>query len=104
MKAPFFLEPGTVIHATLRRQDLIPAFIDALKGLELTQHEQDVVNGVEEAATAEDYYDSDDCDWDMDALWDMLNCHSPLGYYFGAHEGDGSDFGVWPADDEGVPV
>jgi hypothetical protein len=29
-------------------------------------------------------------------MMDALNDLAPAGYYFGAHEGDGSDFGFWP--------
>jgi len=30
------------------------------------------------------------------SLTDALNEHAPDGFMFGAHEGDGSDFGFWP--------
>jgi len=31
---------------------------------------------------------------------DALNEYAPDGYYFGAIEGDGSDFGFWAIEDE----
>lgn len=33
-------------------------------------------------------------------LMDELSAFAPVDHYFGAHPGDGSDFGYWPVDDE----
>jgi len=62
---------GTVIHGTLRPQDLIPAFSDELCRV----------------------------DPKTDLLF-ALNDRAPLGCYFGAHWGDGADFGYWPSEED----
>ena len=31
----------------------------------------------------------------MKDLFDCLNDYAPDGYYFGSHEGNGSEFGYW---------
>lgn len=33
-------------------------------------------------------------------IWDYLNGVAPKGYYFGAHPGDGSDYGFWKVEEE----
>jgi hypothetical protein len=34
-----------------------------------------------------------------DEIWDAMNEIAPDGYYFGAHEGDGADYGFWFAEE-----
>jgi hypothetical protein len=46
------------------------------------------------------WWDSEDSDELLTQLFDALNACAPEGHYFGAHSGDGSDFGFWPVDDE----
>lgn len=36
----------------------------------------------------------------IESLTDALNTFAPEGFYFGAHPGDGSDFGFWPVEDD----
>ena len=42
--------------------------------------------------------DSDDAAGLLESLFDMLEGCSPEDYYFGAHPGDGSDYGFWKMD------
>lgn len=91
---------GTVISGTMRKEDLIPAFVDVLREY-----------APEHTLVAE--YDAlPDCDWDelteeqqeqtdylLDELFDALNEYAPDFCYFGAHEGDGSDYGFWFSSD-----
>ena len=40
-----------------------------------------------------DWWNSDDAAGLLESLFDTLDSYSPEGYYFGAHLGDGSDYG-----------
>ena len=97
---------GSISTGTLRSQDLIPAFLEALSKLspEAYQQMQEPATGfaMVPAYALEDeesgWWYSVDCDCVMYALEDALNEHAPDGTYFGAHPGDGADFGFWPID------
>lgn len=93
------IETGTVIHGTHRNQDLIPAFLDALREIAPTHYAQFVVDNPIPAYAMEDdsaeFWTDDVTFWITDELVDLLNEHAPEGYYFGTHPGDGSDFGFW---------
>lgn len=90
----------SVSHGTMREEDLIPAFEHVLHhageelperpaavekllaGGELTDKEQETVS----------YYVNE-------GLFDALSRIAPDGYYFGAHPGDGCDYGFWAAEE-----
>ena len=97
---------GTVSHGTLRRQDLIPVFLDVLAIADSTAYDQLMVSNagipayVADEGDNSDWWDSDDAAYLLEDLFDALDAASPEGYYFGAIEGDGSDFGYWPIDGE----
>ena len=96
---------GTVICRTLRTEYLMRAFRDEirrlstrspdccwsadawLKGKEAYQNDHGV-------KLDEDEYQEDGSLLVSD-LMEHLNSMAPTGYYFGAHEGDGADFGWW---------
>ena len=44
---------------------------------------------------AESYFGTDDADYDLEALFDALNEYCLPYFSFGAHPGDGSDYGYW---------
>lgn len=85
----------TVIHATLRLQDLVPAFLEVLKDVP----EYPKIKGwfPDEALENDEhpFWDSDDCHFDYEMLFWSLEQNAPEGYYFGTTEGNGSDFGFW---------
>src|SRR5690606_33171751 len=90
---------------TLRPEDLIPAFIHALKERldevepqgHNTAHTRRYIREIEERIeTIPDYYETADAGWDLAGLSDALNDYAPEGMYFGAHEGDGALYGFWP--------
>jgi hypothetical protein len=80
----------SISHATLRTEDLIEAFeswiesVDPKGYTELMEEKDD------------DYADDE---WLNEVLFDAMNDYAPEGYYFGATEGDGSDFGFWEYSD-----
>ena len=94
------LKGVSLSEATMRPEDLIPCFLSALRIIEsdnqvllksLTRMEQDIEK--------DGYYDSDDCQYDLDYLFDMLDACAPDNHYFGAHPGDGSDYGFWECEE-----
>ena len=106
----------TIIHGTGRPEDLIPAFIEAAGArLEAVSFEkgadaperirrhgelQDELGAIEQWAEAAGYFDSEASMHDLETLFNILNELAPEGCYFGAHEGDGSDFGFWEAEED----
>jgi len=113
---------GSVSSGTMRAEDLIPAFLSELRSQkplrrehrklvrEITQRmDADYTHDHDEGCKcnglglwncgmnqdAENYYGTEDADYDLDSLIDALNEYAPTGFYFGAHCGDGSDFGYW---------
>lgn len=93
MRKPKYLPLGSISSGTMRPEDLIPAFEDALREvsggsavlLSLRRFNMDRSSDEEKA----DY---------MESLFDALDDRSPAFCYFGAHEGDGADYGCWPSD------
>lgn len=98
---------GTVSEGTMRLQDLIPAFASVLEeeggdptALNLAIYKLDsraYVNGEVGPYDNDDhdYWHSEDARWDLDELLDALNELAPPYCYFGAHPGDGADYGFW---------
>ncbi len=95
-------ETGSISHGTHRPQDLIPRFLGALRLFSETRYAQVMLNGALPAHAMEDddaeWWTSDDCLYLLEDLFNALDEEAPTGYYFGAHAGDGSDFGFWPID------
>jgi len=104
----------TIIRATLRSEDLIPAFVEALSDC-LEDHSlncdslacvkthgeiQAELGKIERRAENKGYFESEDCTWDMEYLFERLNDFAPEGCYFGTHAGDGSHFGFWESDSD----
>lgn len=83
---------GTVIEGTLQSNELIAAFAAELERMGA---------GDERLLTEAKAWpiDSGDAEAEVDALIDRLNNYAPDGYYFGAHWGDGADFGYWPVEE-----
>lgn len=88
--------PGSVSTGTMLSYELIQAFMGVLEDLDpvaadaLAEQYCNVWPTVVYGAQPEELGDL------LDELFDALDERAPEGYYFGAHEGDGCDFGFWP--------
>tara|TARA_R110000803_G_scaffold210841_1_gene284280 strand:- start:6035 stop:6499 length:465 start_codon:yes stop_codon:yes gene_type:complete len=112
---------GTISHATLRTEDLLDSFADALEtaiatvewpdgGHEIGYREvimNGFIQGIREARMLSALLKLDSEEWQNAAsemvnetLIDALDSFAPPYCCFGAHEGDGSDFGFWPMYDD----
>lgn len=97
---------GTVIHGTFRPQDLIPAFLSELRERSPEAYSQIVSTPfgavpayVMDEGENDPWWGSEEAQFLIEELIGALNEAAPEGHYFGAHEGDGSDFGFWPEED-----
>lgn len=83
----------TIIHKTLRTEDLVDAFESWLEATDPTGYKHAL-------ARKADYYTEEDGsvyldEWLNESLFDIMCNYAPEGFYFGALEGDASDFGFW---------
>lgn len=92
---------GTVSHGTLRIEDLIPAFAAELNYYAGKEPGNDVLisrAGALPMSDDDEYLDIEDAQDVLEHLFDALDQLAPPYAYFGAHPGDGSDFGFWLSD------
>lgn len=92
----------SVSWGTLKPDDLAQAFIHFLRSVrdEVDLHGLDLDEADEalaQALEAEDWEYADHILWEW--LGNTLDSIAPEGCYFGAHPGDGSDFGFWYEDE-----
>ena len=90
--------PGSIIHATHRPQDLIPAFLAKLQSLDAAAYRKVREDYPEYNSSLKDddpFWDSETAAYMIDTLFEYLNNYAPEGHYFGAHIGDRGDFGFW---------
>ena len=85
--------PGTLIEGTLRPEDLSNAFYAEYE--RLIGHEPDGFKLNPDGTVKITDEHGELIDWGISELIDYLNDISPSGWYFGAHFGDGADFGFW---------
>src|SRR5215471_6946281 len=94
--------PGTILHGTLRTHDLLESFAAELEH-NLSRNNSSLSNYAELARLAKEAQmanpESDDAPEIVSGLIDALQQFAPDGHYFGAHPGDGADFGYWPNED-----
>ena len=87
---------GTVSHGTMLCADLAPVFADLLEELakdEIGSYSTLIAEA--RTITGESPLNNDI----VNDLFDALNEFAPAYGYFGAHPGDGSDYGFWLSED-----
>ena len=151
-KKPWYGSIGSVSTATMRPEDLIPAFLWECNQLRLTRDERATVRQIErdstvaicfdiqgnygqgfetvttettkedarkqlacyrenepqyshrirrtkEDITSSSEYWQEDAGYYLEDLFNILDAHSLPYFYFGAHPGDGADYGWWLSED-----
>lgn len=84
----------------MRSEDLIPEFLYCLEQQDkLTGAHKKLVREINERMESEDYFESEESDWDLEELFDTLEEYAMPYFYFGAHPGDGADYGYWLSED-----
>ena len=101
------VQTGTVSHGTMNPIDLVPVFADLLAELsgnnpespesgllhDCHKYRNGLINRVNDS-------DFDETESELvNDLFDALNEYAPDGFYFGAHCGDGSDYGFWQVEE-----
>jgi hypothetical protein len=97
---------GSVSCATMREEDLIPAFLSELEfqakransgvSAKVRKSHLALVREIEKRSEEDGYYESEEAGYDLnESLFDALDCYAAPYFYFGAHPGDGSDYGYW---------
>lgn len=91
-------------HATMRPDDLIPIFVAFLLENKALLADPDEIDAINNRMRSGCYFDSGDADYDLnETLFEALNDIAPEGCHFGAHIGDGSDYGFWFHDEPEMP-
>jgi hypothetical protein len=109
-RKPTVLSIGSVSHGTMREEDLIPEFLDLADSIRLSKEDRRRIQEIRRRVSATrvalvgfahpEYWTSEEAAEDLnETLFDVLNAYVPPYCYFGAHAGDGSDYGVWPSHD-----
>jgi hypothetical protein len=86
---------GSISHGTMRNEDLYEAFLNALNGIDQSAYEHFKRTHEDD----DDYLHENDIEENLEELFVTLHHYAAPYFYFGAHPGDGSDFGFWFSDD-----
>lgn len=94
---PEHFPQGSVSHGTLRSEDLLPEFLTVLDALD-TGDDYAALKSEARGFADKSYHFTEMPETAgeiVNELIEALTDLAPQGWYFGAHEGDGSDFGFW---------
>ena len=98
-RKPYQARIGSISHGTMRTDDLLYAFVGELDGdYRLPRAIRNLVREANAWLRRDDDKRDDEAGSELvNDLQDALNELAPPYVYFGTIEGDGSDFGFWPA-------
>lgn len=97
------LKPGSYSHGTMRDEDMAEMF-NAIATLTKCETCDIETNRLGRELDELDRFPEninlrEAVSWSINGLFDhVADDHTPEGMTFGAHAGDGTDYGVWPAD------
>jgi len=99
---------GSISHGTHRTVDLLDAFLGFLEMQRPALYDEVLYAGGDAAQAWRLGWLHDDQDvalaaadeWLSEDVWSAMESIAPAGHTFGAHEGDGADFGYWPIDED----
>jgi hypothetical protein len=97
-----YADIGSISSGTMRNEDLIPVFTDELEYLAKVNHHKDhleLIKTIRLAMQTKDYYETEGAMYDLESLFDTLYEYALPYFYFGAHPGDGADYGYWLSED-----
>ena len=94
---------GSISHGTMRTEDLLPDFAWELdhhlkrqpKSFKRAKYRKLIREA--EKIEKEEAFDTEEAQWLLDEIGEALGDFAPPYCYFGAHEGDGADYGYWPS-------
>lgn len=89
------IELGTISHGTMRNSDLMSAFEQEIKRLVTPESFYALRNERKQWKGCGKFWKSDYVNF----LFEVLDSIAPEDCYFGATEGDGSDYGFWKIED-----
>ena len=94
-----FKYAGSISSGTMRSEDLIPKFLEVLRDMCPAEYSYLArlygIKGDENWELEAGKRETDELDWLLNGIQEILNNEAPEGYYFGASEGDGADYGFW---------
>ena len=91
----------TVIHGTLRTEDLVEAFTNEYERIGGRSSNVELFRSHLLLAEGQDR--EEELSYDLEDLFELLNERAPAGTSFSSHPGDGSDFGFWTHEEEVAP-
>ena len=88
---------GSISEGTMRPEDLIPEFLSELRyrmrERRIKGHAA-LYREIDKRSDAEGYYETEEADWDLEALFDALGEYAGPYFCFGAHPADGASAGT----------
>lgn len=92
----------SISTGTMRPADLVPAFAHELADRTSHDHVLGMVGFAPDniPATDDEFWGTENAGSILELLFEALDSDAPEGCYFGAHPGDGSDYGFWMTEED----